>query len=197
MKAFQLPSNAWLTESAFSQLNDEYRENWSRVDSWNLGVDPGSFSESQNQTMLLKFFLEQAFGDGNASGRALSLIERDSGGLAAFRQVWSSEAEKESIDWVVWGLSFADFRFHLFSFGRGIDAPFCVSPMLCSCFRRDIVELSGMSRGDFAERQWEKLDWTIVEQRIACLEKPLDVFDDAVDCVEQSCDPNDGEGSKG
>jgi hypothetical protein len=89
------------------------------------------------------------------------------------------------IDWIIWGLSYADFRFHLFPVGRALDAlPFCVSPVLAACVRQSIVERSGLDRATFANRQLAAIDWTIVEKRIECLEKPLDLFGDYQDCTE-------------
>jgi superoxide dismutase len=188
MKTFHRPEGAWLSEQAFSALQREYTELWNRIEDLRA-TSPWNYPALQNQAMLLKFFLEQAFGSGDPPrGDTLRVLERDFGGIEGFAVLWHEAAARAGVDWLVLGLSFADFRFHLFPVGSGSPPiPFCVSPIFCACMRGDVVERSGLSRDGFARAQWEHLGWSAVEDRLVCLTLPLDVFDEPADCVTESC----------
>src|SRR5207247_1145656 len=99
-----------------------------------------------NQAMLLKMFLEQAFGSGVPSGKSLQILERDFAGLSGFSELWLSEGTKEGVEWLVLALSFSDFRFHLFPLGEGCTIPFGISPMMCACLQPEIIRRSNLTR---------------------------------------------------
>jgi hypothetical protein len=190
MTAFTHRSQSWLLKPAFDQLSEEHCIAWQWLeDADSRHRPPHDFGSVQNEAMLLKLFLEQAFGDGHPTGYALRLIERDMGGIQSFQAQFVTLASDRRIEWIVWGLSFADFRFHLFPVSRELNTmPFCVSPMLSACVRQNIVDKSSLDRETFARRQFTSIDWSVVEKRIACLEKPLDLFGEVQDCVENKAE---------
>jgi superoxide dismutase len=189
MKTFNRPDSAWLPQIAFDTLVAEYRAHWAVVDTQQSNKDIVAFATAQNQAMLLKFFLEQAFGAGRPpSGKLLQILQRDFGGVELFLRSWTQQSLREDVEWIVLGLSFADFKFHLFPFGfGGAPIPFCISPMMCTCLRNDVILRANMTRKVFAEQQRTHIDWEVVEMRIECLETPLNVFEEGKDCVEKAC----------
>jgi len=187
MKSFRWPESSWLSVEVFDRLVGEHDKHWQTVERGVFQSDVHVYMTVQNQAMLLKFFLEQAFGTGGPIGETARVIQRDFESAEKFAEAWLSEAAKDGVDWLVFGLSFADFRFHLFPICT-TGMPFCISPVLCTCLRTDVIALSGLTRKQFAEVQWNHIDWLIVEQRIACLEKPLDVLGDGQDCLEDAMD---------
>lgn len=182
-KDFQHPGEgAWLPAEVFDQLTREYNETWTRLAEGNWESNAYAFANLQNRGMLLKFFLEQAFGDGIPRDSSATLIERDSGGLDHFRQCFVAAATADQVDWIVWGLSFATLRFHLFPISESHPLnPSCVSPIMVGCMRTQLVSVFEGGRFEAAETQFANLDWNVIENRIACLEKPLDVFDIPID----------------
>jgi len=187
MKSFHRPEHSWLPVEVFEQLSHEHDKHWQTVEQGGFTEEALTYMTAQNQAMLLKFFLEQAFGAGEPFGKTLRIIRRDFGSVEKFAEAWRTEAGKDGADWLVVGLSFADFRFHLFPIGVNM-MPFCISPMMCACLREEVIARSGLPRQTFIEVQWKHIDWLVVEQRIACLEKPLDVLEEAQDCLEGACD---------
>lgn len=183
MKSFRWPESSWLPVEVFDRLVDEHDKHWQTVEQGVFQSDAHVYMTAQNQAMLFKFFLGQAFGTGGRIGKTARVIQRDFESAEKFAEAWLSEAAGDGVDWLVFGLSFADFRFHLFPIGA-TGMPFCISPILCTCLRTDVIALSGLTRKQFAEVQWNHIDWLIVEQRIACLEKPLNVLGDGQDCLE-------------
>lgn len=189
MKTFQLPKDSWLRPEAFARLLVDYNDCWERLEGDAATAEMPVFTALNNRAMLLKFFLEQAFGSGSPLGKSLQILERDFGGFSDFSKLWLAEAVKEEVDWLVLALSFSDFRFHLFPVGtKGYAMPFCVSPMMCACVQADTMALSAMTPLEFAQAQLSHVNWSVVEQRIVCLEFPLNIFEDATDCVEDSCE---------
>jgi hypothetical protein len=186
MRKVKPPEGAWLDAKVSTRLIDEYEAVWARIEQADsMHTEPGVYQNDQNQGMYLKLFLEQAFGDGAPEERARKLIERDFGSLDGLRARFLELAQDPTVDWIVWGLSFASFAFHLFPVGRSV--PFCVSPMFCACMRPDVVRAAGTSRLGFAEAQWRHVDWRVVEARLTCLDEPLDVFDeDCGECADES-----------
>jgi hypothetical protein len=172
----------WLPPEAYALVAGEYQESWRVVES-DAKRPPADFLRVQNIAMFTKLFLEQANGDGKLKSRAATLIERDSSGWPAFRSQFIHLAEHEDVDWVVWGLCFSDFRFHLFAIRDVLGAmPFCFSPMLVCALQTEIVQRSSMSRSEFIETQLNNIDWGVVERRLVCLEEPLDLLADCEDC---------------
>jgi hypothetical protein len=151
--------------------------------------DASAFGESQNQAMLLKFFLEQARGSVPPRQKTRALVDRDFGRWENFRASWTALAIPPAVHWIVLGLSFADFRFHLFPVGPATSLPFCVSPISCWCLIEELQVRINVVRERFINVEWLATDWGVVESRIDCLEEPLDVFSDPVDCFckEGSC----------
>jgi superoxide dismutase len=190
MKTFVLPKNAWLPTNVFDQLVSESDQSWHCIENHTDQQDPCIYMAAQNQAMLIKFFLEQAFVPKPPVNQIKQIIQRDFGNIESLAQIWNLQALKDEIGWIVFGLSFADFRFHIFPITtQEYGVPFSISPMLCTCLRSDIIALSGMSRQTFAETQWKHINWEVVELRVECLQKPLNVFEDAQDCVEDVCIP--------
>jgi len=188
MKSFRLPPDSWLSRASFDVLLTRHQDRWQRLEQV-TEADLSAFSQLNNDGMLLKFFLEQAFGTGTPFGKSLQILERDFGGFAGFSSQWIHAAVKDEVHWLVLALAFSDFRFHLFPVGvNGYEIPFCVSPMLCACVESEIASLSNMTRQQFAEAQLNHLNWNVVEQRIACLELPLNIFEDGTDCVDETCE---------
>jgi hypothetical protein len=194
MKQFDRPGSSWLPQAAFDLILEGHDEAWSRV-----AVDlaaPSVPSESQNEAMLAKFFLEQAFGNSAViTGDLRSIIERDFGGVEGLHRSWLLAAVRPGVRYVVLGLSFADFRFHLFPIGGGAPPPFCVSPIACGCFRADVVALTTFGGDHFAQAQWRHIDWGVVAHRLACLSQPLDLFEEPEDCLDDECQPRAPRGS--
>jgi hypothetical protein len=145
MKSFCWPEGCWLPVEVFDRLVDEHDKYWQTVEQSGLQSDAHVYMTAQNQAMLLKFFLEQAFGTGAPIGKTARIIQRDFESAEKFAQAWLSEAAKDGVDWLVFGLSFADFRFHLFPIGAA-GMPFCISPVLCTCLRTDVIALSSLTR---------------------------------------------------
>jgi hypothetical protein len=192
MKAFSYPSHGtWLPRPAYEALASDCLRTWEQLELTDpAGGDGRLFQCNQNKGMLLKFFLEQTFGDGEPRGRALRLVERDAAGVRKLRSRLVDLISREGSQWIVWGLSFATFRFHVFEIGRDCsNGPFCISPMAVCCAADDLFAASGYSaRREFADKQVSHIDWEVIESRIACLEKPLDVFGSPLECVESVCE---------
>jgi superoxide dismutase len=146
------------------------------------------FLFAQNGWMLKKFFLQQAFGGGLPFGRTLKLIDREFGGVDEFHsRLWQVGSEPR-VGWIAWCLSYATGRFHIFPVYDEVGGiPFCTSPMLVLCLADSLVADSGVSRAEFISAQIASIDYEVVERRIACLEKPLDVFEEMADCQADSC----------
>jgi hypothetical protein len=64
---------------------------------------------------------------------------------------------------------------------------------MCTCLHNNIIALSNIPRQEFAEVQWKHINWQVVDLRVACLEKPLNVLEDGQDCVEDACETEMGE----
>lgn len=182
MREFQYESKLrWLPAQVFDSLVAEHHEIWAALEKGE--ADPIRFTRLQNEGMLLKFFLEQAQGDGNCADRSLQLVCRDHKGIEDYRREFLGIASKPEVEWITWGLSFASFRFHFLPVAPTSSlAPFCTSPMMVCCLKTDVIAKSGVSRAEFAQGQFGNIDWRVVESRIACLEKPLDVFVEPLDC---------------
>ena len=181
-----MTGESWLSLSVRARLADECAERWARIsilsDSTRHLVD---FGREQSSAMLLKLFLEQIGAQSEPTGRSLRLLARDGGGISRFRSDILDVGTSEDVEWIVWGLSFATFRFHLFPIGGARYAtPFCVSPVLVLCVRRNIVESSDLTRAEFAADQFDHIDWSVVESRLICLETPLDLFAPCGDCQD-------------
>lgn len=148
--------------------------------------DPWKFRDLQNETMLRYFHGEQ-FEDASPAGvhgRSKRLIERDFGGLETFWSVLLSLAADQRADWVIWGLCFADFRFRLFPVGPGPGGvPFCVSPMLVV----DLRVARAQGEMEAVSAFIRTLNWAVIENRVSCLEMPLDIFAPPKDCQEDVC----------
>ena len=182
-KDFQHPGDgAWLPAEVFDQLTREYNETWTRLAEGNWESNTYALAKLQNRGMLLKFFLEQAFGDGIPRDSSATLIERDSGGLDHFRQSFVAAATTNQVDWIVWGLNLETLRFHLVPISESHPLnPSSVSPIMVGCMRTQLVSVFEGGRCEAAETQFANLDWNVIENRIACLEKPLEVFDIPID----------------
>lgn len=193
MKSFQYPqTDSWLPRPVFETYVRRYEDAWTRMDSPAEGESGAwAFTRAQNELMLTKFFLEQAFGEGAPGALASKLLERDAGSYAKFVQQLRSVAASPRAQWIVWSLSFATFRFHIFPVGDSmVECPFCVSPMLCICMSDELVKLLDRPRGQILEDQLQAIDWDVVENRLACLTKPLDLFEEQADC-QDDCQPSD------
>jgi hypothetical protein len=139
------------------------------------------FASSQNEAMLLKFFLEQAFDSTMRGETTRRILDRDFGGLESFEHLWFATANDTSTEWLVLALSFCDFRFHLFALGKA-PIPFCISPIMSACCRTDVVSKSALSRHKFNDLQWLHMNWKVIEQRLNCLQEPLELFEEAQGC---------------
>jgi superoxide dismutase len=182
-----VPLGEWLNETIVTELTQEREQSRLESEHASASFDLRAFASSQNRTMLMKFFLEQAFGPSEQGETTQRIIDRDFGGSEAFKRHWFKAAAEAATDWLVLALSFSDFRFHLFAIGKSGPFPFCISPVMCACFREDIVIRSGHPRIKFIELQWSQLHWNVVEQRLSCLEEPLALFEEPSEC----CPPPD------
>lgn len=176
---------SWLGHAMFGRLLMEARTCWEALDQATPLSAAEEFQRIQNQGMMLKFWFEQSCGDGIPAGRTKALLEREFVSLQTFRNRCHLILEASEPDWLAWCLSFATFRFHLFPIGS--SAPFCTSAMLVLCTRRDVAAEAGFTPAALLDAQLDNMDWTAVERRIACLEKPLNVFEEAVDCQVEAC----------
>ena len=95
MKGFHFPKHSWLPRESYEHIVREHERSWESVESYTTGQAALDYTRAQNQAMLLKFFLEQAFGSGLPSGKALRIIERDFGSPEDFSTAWLSEAKAE------------------------------------------------------------------------------------------------------
>ena len=188
MKSFAIPENCWLPQQAYERIYEIYCSHWLALDSTIEIKDPFEFVKNQNEGLLLRLFFEQAFKRNPIENVMARIIERDFGTFADLELQWKNLANNERVTWLVLGLSFTDFRFHLFPIceQEGI-IPFSLSPIMSSCFKQDAINLSGFSRKDYTNGQWANCDWKIVEQRISCLGEPLDIFGEISDCAEEDC----------
>lgn len=181
---------AWLAREVWQSLVDEVDEHERALDRPDGLPSPFMFVRIQNQFMLLKFFLEQAFGSEQLSARLGRLIAQESGSFDRFRDQALLLAIDPRTHWLSWGLSFAAGRFCFTPMGDSLVLPelaFCTSPMITMCMRPDVIARSGLNRPEFAEMQLRNLNYAVVENRLACLEKPLDVFALAADCQDDQC----------
>lgn len=154
---------------------------------------------SQTRYLLLKFFLQQIDpdaghdrdlpGERNAPGDLLNrVLERDFDGLAGLRKQWLQFASQNDTRWIIGGLSFATFRFHLFpARSDTADIPFCVSPILVSCVDPAIYEPGTSDLQAAHEANWSRISMRVIENRVACLQKPLALFEEAEDCQGDGC----------
>lgn len=180
------PARAWLSAAAWDRLVREHDTASALAEAG----EPLGMARAQNTAMLVKFFLEQACGARKAEPLALRVLERDWGSFAAFEAQWRRLALDARVNWIVFGLSFLDFKFHLFPLQD--EVPFCVSPVLCWCLRPDLV--SGWDRAGFADALWDHTDWSVGELRLHCLEQPVDIFSGPQDCVAGACQADQAAG---
>jgi hypothetical protein len=171
----------WLNTDVIDHLTASRDQAFRDSQAAAINQDLSNFAFSQNRAMLLKFFLEQAFGSIALGEITQRVFERDFEGLESFKQLWFTTANDTSTEWLVLALSFCDFRFHLFVVGKG-PIPFCISPIMCACFRTEIVSKSGLSRDRFNELQWTHMNWKVIEQRLNCLQEPLELFEEVQEC---------------
>ena len=173
------------------------------ADRFDIESDPDSdLVRSQTRYLLLKFFLQQihtartgsriepgGHAANDAAGELLNrVLDRDFGGLSGFRSRWLACAAGRGTGWVIGGLSFATFRFHLFpAESDTVAIPFCVSPILVSCVDPDIYAAGSASIRSMHEAHWEATSMRVIANRVACLQKPLELFEDPADCQEDSC----------
>ncbi len=188
MKEFRVPPSTWLGESALNILKQRYATAWKSVEGDGSGQGLETYLAAQNDGMLLKFFLEQLTAEAGTGPKTTRLIERDFGGRVRFTDLWIEHASRPDVEWLVFGLSFADFKFHIFPIlAHSPAAPFCVSPAMCGCFCGEVVASTKLTRNQFAHEQLEHMGWDAVEQRIDCLEQPLDVFGEPTECSDGEC----------
>jgi superoxide dismutase len=172
---------SWLKSEIFDDLIAERDEAMRHSTIAASKQDLSGFAASQNRAMLLKFFLEQAFGSTPPGEATRRILDRDFDGFDSFKRLWVTSANDTSTEWLILALSFCDFRFHLFVLGN-TPIPFCISPIMCSCCTADIVSKSALSRNEFNELQWANLNWNVVEQRANCLQEPLELFEEPQQC---------------
>jgi hypothetical protein len=153
-------------------------------------ADSFVIASAQTEVTLYKFSLQQSLHVDGPMDVTSKLFVRDQGSVAEARRQIVMLAEHDSTAWIIWGLSFADFRFHLFPIGHSLqNVPLCVSPMLCICLDADVVAASETERVAFSCAQWDLANWSSIEARLHCLSEPLDVFDNAQDCSVSVCLP--------
>lgn len=174
------PPQAWLGATAWDLLARDHASAAAQA----VDGDPLSMARAQNTAMLIKFFLEQACGARPVEALARRVVERDWGSMAAFEAHWRELAADGRVRWIVFGLGFFDFKFHLYALAD--DVPFCVSPVLCWCLRPDVRAAAGAA--GFLDRLWERTDWSVGELRLQCLELPVDIFGEPQDCVAGTCE---------
>ena len=148
--------------------------------------DPWDYVALQNRAMLARFHDQQDVARDPHPPLALArkLIARDFGGFEPFKAQFFRLATQARCSWIVWGLSFADFRFHLLPSESDLQGvAFCCSPMLVS----DVASISDVKA---ATELYSRIDWQAVEHRIACLSEPLNLFDKPQDCqADASSEP--------
>ncbi len=179
MSSSAIPVGQWIPPSTLSRLQ-------SVIDTFpaeGLASDLNAFSAHQSEFMLAKLFLEQSHGGGQPGPTSRDIIQRDFGSLDGLRRQWALLADDERVDWIVVGLCFADFRFHVFPLGAH-HSPFCVSPVISACLIPELLDESGIDRYELVDLQWQTLNWSVVEARFACLTKPLDLFEEPIDCID-------------
>ncbi len=176
-------AHAWLSAAAWDRLVQDHEAASALAD----GGEPLALARAQNTAMLVKFFLEQACGARKAEPLALRVVERDWGSLATFEAQWRGMALDNRVRWIVFGLGFHDFRFHLYPLQD--EVPFCVSPVLCWCLEPDLF---GSNRATYVDKLWEHTDWSVGELRLQCLEQPVDIFSEPQDCVAGACQTEQG-----
>jgi hypothetical protein len=151
-------------------------------------MDEFKFVIDQNEGLLFRLFFEQAFQANPIGNVTKRIIERDLGSLYILEENWKRLGNDPRVEWLVLGLSFTDFKFHLFpiSISGGV-IPFSISPVMSCCFLQSAILQSGHTREAYVNAQWENCDWKIMEQRISCLSEPLDIFGEITDCAEENC----------
>ena len=192
MASAVVPLGRWLKDTIVAELTQEREQSRLESEHDSASSDLRAFAGSQNRTMFMRFFLEQAFGPSEQGETTRRIMDRDFGGSEAFKRLWFKAAADAATDWLVLALSFSDFRFHLFAVGEGGPVPFCISPVMCACLRDDVVVRSGYPRMRFVELQWCQLHWHVVEQRFSCLELPLALFEEPTECCPLPDQPKEG-----
>jgi superoxide dismutase len=192
MEALQRETLSWLPHDVVMKLTAERDEAFANLEGDGSVEGLKAFSMAQNNAMLLKFFLEQAMPHHPPGEKLAKIVERDFRGWDQFDEQFVRLASDQLCDWIVLGLSFADFRFHLFSIGDHNPVPFCVSPVGIWCFRADLLQSVGLNRRGLAAAQLSSTNWTAVEHRINCLEEPVDVFDAPQECFSPEGDCGTG-----
>lgn len=181
--SFARPKQTWLTAAAWDIIVNKYKASVTQASNG----EPLSMVPAQNTAMLIKFFIEQASGEHPVKPIARRAIERDWGSLAAFEAQWRQLAADSRAEWIVFGLGFFDFKFHLYPLQD--DAPFCVSPVLCWYLKLSAQIAS--DRATYVDQLWKRTDWSVGELRLQCLEQPLDIFSAPQDCVAGACEQID------
>lgn len=178
------PARAWLSAAAWDSLVRDHEAASALADA----CEPLEIARAQNTAMLVKFFLEQACAAREPEPMALRVVERDWGSFAAFKEQWRRLALDARVHWIVFGLGFHDFKFHLYPLQD--EVPFCVSPVLCWCLRPEL--LTNWNRAAFVDSLWNHTDWSVGELRLRCLEQPIDIFSEPQDCVAGACEVDQG-----
>lgn len=179
--SFPRPAGSWLEPAAWALMATEHDAACGLAERG----DPAGLVEAQNRAMLAQFFLEQVSGPAQAGPLTQQVIARDWPSAVDFEREWQALAEIPQVQWIVFGLGFLDFKFHLYA----VQAvpPFCVSPVLCWALGQELVSRSGMTRAQYAQQLLAHTDWSVGELRLQCLEQPVDIFGEPQHCVSGSC----------
>lgn|GEM_PF-3336130 len=180
---------AWLNNAAHDELvrmQDASPKRLEQLSGIAWGRSAGASLTLHNEAFLASFLLEQLNVPKTGGERLRRVLERDFEGVDGFHRAWSATAADGEVEWIVFALSFLDFRFGIFPL-RGCLAPFCTSPVFCWCVHPAVIRHSGMSRDAFLAAQWQSTGWALAESRLACFEQPLDLFSEPQSCASGLC----------
>lgn len=135
----------------------------------------------QNLIVLSEMNLEQlsreeTLIDGDVTRK---VIECNFGDINGLRNAFA-DAVQDEVQWVICGLAFATYDFRVFGF-RADAPPFCVTPIMSICAEFPGCECSPQ---DCVLSQFDGINWGIIEARLRCLQKPLDLFVSSGSCAD-------------
>ncbi len=105
------------------------------------------------------------------------LLDRDFGGWKGLKTAYSSLVENEEPECVAFGLSYVDFKFHLFSVNLETgQVPFAFSAVATFPAFDWLLRASDCSRAEFLNGAYNQTNWERVNNRIGCLTEPLELL---------------------
>ena len=139
--------------------------------------------------MICRLFVGQFNESTLPASVLLKILQRDFGSLELLKSDLMTASESSETDYLVLGLSYVDFRFHIFSLSaNSYGVPFALSPVLALVLTSNMLVAAQLDRRELMELYLSSLDWGAVESRVACLSEPLDLLDADLSECGDVCD---------